>query len=143
MGKTINISPEEFAEKHARRLKAAIPDMQAGIERVAEAPTLKAASKQEKMLANVSAAVQSGKWAAGLKRVSLDDWKKAFKEKGLQRVSAGIDGARDKVISFASQLLPYQQNLKNEVDRLPDLTLEDSINRAITWIRGMSKFQRK
>ena len=143
MAKKITITPEEFAEKHARRLKAAIPDMIAGVDRVTEAPTLKAAARADKMLANVSAAVQSGKWAAGLKRVSLDDWKKQFKEKGAARVSAGIDGAKDKVTDFASQLLPFQSSLQNEVSKMPDLTLEDSITRATAWIRGMAKFTRK
>lgn len=143
MAKKIAITPEEFADKHARRLKSAVSDMIAGIDKVSEAPTLKAASKQDKMLANVSAAVQSGKWAAGLKRVSLEEWKKQFKEKGVPRVSAGIDGAHDKVVSFASQLLPYEANLQNEINRLPDLTLEDSVTRATAWIRGMSKFTRK
>jgi len=33
------VTPEEFAEKHNRRLKAALPDMEAGIRKVSEAPT--------------------------------------------------------------------------------------------------------
>jgi hypothetical protein len=138
----INITASEFAEKHARRLKAAIPDIQAGIAKVTESPTAKAAAKQEKMQARLNEAIQSGKWAAGLRRVSVEDWKKAITEKGLQRIASGIDGARPKVEAFASQLLAHEANLQNAINSMPDMTLEDSIARAQAWIRGMSKFKR-
>jgi len=29
------------------------------------------------------------------------------------------------------------------VKKMPDVSLEDNINRMTTWIRGMAKFQRK
>lgn len=143
MPKTINITPEEFADKLARRLKAAIPDIQAGIQKVTENPMQKAATKKAKMLQNVTEAVQSGKWEAGLRRVSLDEWKQKFTEKGVNRIAQGIDSSKDKVVAFATQLLEYEKTLKGQIDQMPDLTLEDSLNRMTTWMRGMSKFRRK
>jgi len=139
----INITAEEFAEKHARRLKGSIDDIRSGVSKVTESPTAKAASKQDKMLAGVQAAVSSGKWASRLRAVTLEQWKQKTLDKGLGRIASGIDGAHDKVVDFASQLLPFEANLKTTIDKLPDLTLEDSVNRATTWIRGMSKFTRK
>ena len=136
------LTPEQFQEKHSRRLKASGEDMRRGVEAVTESPTLKAVAKKEKMRANINAAIDSGKWEAGLKRVSTEDWKKAMVEKGLGRVSAGIDGAKDKVISFASELLPFQDNLKNKIKSMPDVTLEDSISRMTTFVRGMAGFKR-
>ena len=65
------LTATEFQEKHARRLKAAVEDVRRGIDRVTENPCEKAAAKQDKMLTNLTAAVSSGKWAGGLKRVSL------------------------------------------------------------------------
>ncbi len=136
------LTASEFAEKWQRRLSAAAPDIQKGINRVDVSPTEKAAAKQDKMLANITASVQSGKWAAGLRRVSISDWKRAAIEKGIPRISQGVSGAGPKVTDFASQLLPFQDSLKSQVDNMPDLTLEDSINRMSTWVRGMSKFRR-
>ncbi len=136
------LTPEEFQEKHARRLKGAITDMERGISRVTEAPTMKAAAKKEKMRANINKALDSGKWEAGLKRVSLEEWKDKTITKGLGRVAAGIDAASEKVKSFASELLPFQDRLKGEVGKMPDVSLEDNINRMTTFIRGMSKFKR-
>jgi len=137
------LTPQEFQEKHARRLKGAVEDIRAGVNRVSESPTAKAAAKQSTMLQNLTEAVNSGKWASRLKSVSTEDWKSATLDKGLNRIASGIDGAQQKVVDFASQLLPFQDTLSGQVSKMPDLTLEDSIARATAWIRGMSKFQRK
>ena len=137
------LSAEEFAEKHSRRLKGAITDMQHGVERVTASPTLAAAAKKDKMRAEINRAIDMGKWEAGLKRVSLDEWKSKMIQKGLGRVAAGIDAAQAKVTQFASELLPFQDRLRAEVAKMPDVSLEDNINRMTSFIRGMAKFQRK
>jgi len=139
----IKLTAEEFADKHARRLKGSIDDIRSGVGKVTVAPTLLAAAKQDKMLQNLTAAVQSGKWATRLKAVDLPTWQDKILNKGLGRIASGIDGAHDKVVSFATQLLPYEATLQDQVAKMPDLTLEDSVNRASSWIRGMSKFTRK
>lgn len=136
------LSASEFAEKWARRLSAASPDITKGINRVDQAPTEKAAAKKDKMLQNLTAAVQGGKWESGLRRVTLADWKKAATEKGIPRIAQGVTGATPKVTEFATQLLSFQDGLQSQVKSLPDLTLEDSINRMTTWVRGMAKFKR-
>jgi len=137
------VNANEFAEKWARRLQSATPDIERGINRVSTSPTQKAASKQDKMLANLTRAVQSGKWAAGLNKVSLTDWKAAAIQKGIPRISQGVSGAQPKVAQFATKLLAHQDSLKSEIDNMPDLTIEDSINRMVAWTRGMSKFSKE
>lgn len=136
------LSAAEFQEKHARRLKASTEDMRRGIDRVTESPTDKAASKQDKMLSNLTAAVQSGKWAAGLKRVSLEEWKTKARDVGVNRVAAGIDAAKDKVVAFAEVLLPHIDRGKAKIASMPDLTLDDNINKMTTFIRHMSELKR-
>lgn len=136
------LTPQEFAEKWARRLSAAAPDIQKGVQRVDQSPTEKAASKKDKMLANLTAAVQGGRWEAGLRRVSLNDWKSALINKGIPRITQGVTGAQSDVADFAAQLLSYQDQVKGEIERMPDLTLEDSIQRMTTWVRKMSQFKR-
>jgi len=138
----VRVSADQYAEKLARRLKASTPDIQAGIERVSVAPTKQAAAKKNKMIQNLTEAVNSGKWEAGLNRVSLEDWKAQAINKGIGRIAAGIDGSMPKVTAFAEKLIAYENSLLNSVDKMPDLTLEDSISRMTAWARGMSKFQR-
>lgn len=137
------VTPDEFVEKQARRLKGAVDDMRRGIERVSSAPTAAAAAKKDKMRTGVNAAIDSGKWERGLRRVTLDDWKSKMINKGLGRVATGIDEAAPKVRAFAADVLPYIDQLQSTVQKMPDTTLEDSINRMTTFVRGMAKFQRK
>lgn len=137
------LTPDEFTEKHSRRLKGAITDMQRGVEGVTASPTLAAAAKKDKMRAEINRSIDSGKWEAGLKRVSLQEWKDKMIQKGLGRVAAGIDAAAGKVKDFAAQLLPFQDTLAATIKKMPDVSLEDNINRMTSWIRGMAKFQRK
>lgn len=137
------LTPAEAREKHARRLKGATEDMRLGVEKVTEAPTLKAAAKKDKMKANLNKSLDNGKWERGLKRVSLEEWKRQMVDKGVGRVAAGIDGAAAKVESFYAELFPFQDALKEQIKKMPDITLEDNINRMTTQIRGMAKFVRK
>lgn len=139
----IRVTPDEFVAKHAKRTIAAIPEYKQGIDRVTEAPGVKAAAKADKMLAKLTEAVQSGKWAERVSSVSLSDWKDAAREKGSQRINAGVSGSATKVRAFASQLLPELARIKDEVDNMADLTLEDSIARMTHQIREMSKFEFK
>lgn len=136
------VTAQEYQEKHARRLKAAVPDIQRGVERVTQNPCEQAAAKKDKMLNNLTAAVNDGKWERGLKKVSLEDWKGKMIDKGVQRIAGGIDGAKDKVIEFASELLPHVDAGVAKVKGMPDLTIEDSINRSSTFIRHMANFRR-
>lgn len=137
------LTPEQFADKHNRRTKAALEDMRAGINAVSEAPTAKAAAKQEKMRQRLIEALESGKWANGLKRVSLDEWKQKMLDLGVNRVASGLDANMKKVQDFAAQLLPHIEAGQKAIEKMPDVTLDDSINRMTAFIRHMSKFQRK
>ena len=136
----VRVTPDQYQEKHARRLKAAVPDIQAGIQRVTESPTAAAAAAQAKMLERLTNSVTSGKWAGRLRAVTTEQWKNAALTKGVPRIASGIDGASDKVKAMAAKLLPFENNLLNEVQRMPDATIEDSISRATAWMRGMAKY---
>lgn len=136
------VTAEEFQEKHARRLKGASEDIRRGVEKIMVSPTALAAAKKDKMRQKVLEAVDSGKWEAGLARVSKEQWQTAMLNKGVPHISEGIDGARDKVVSFASQLLPYIDSQVSTIKKMPDTTLEDNIQRMGAFARGMSKFKR-
>jgi len=135
------LTPQQFQEKHNRRLKAAIPDITTGVNAVTASPTIAAAAKQAKMLDRLSAAVNSGKWATNLRAVTLEQWKSATVTKGIPRIAGGIDGAADKVVSFATRLLPFESTLMGTINTMPDVTLEDSIARMTAWVRGMTTFR--
>lgn len=137
------LTPKQAQEKHARRLKGAMEDMTIGVNAVTEAPGKAAAAKQAKMRANLLKSIDDGTWAQRVGAVTLAEWKEQMLTKGLPRVAAGIDGAAAKTEDFFAQLFAYQDGIKGRIDAMPDLTLEDSINRMTTWVRDMSKFSKK
>lgn len=135
------ISAQEFQQKHARNLKAAVPEIKAKILALQVNPCELAAAQKDKMLAGITEAVTSGKWGDNLKAVPLDEWKRKTGELGTARIAGGIDAAASKVTAFANQLIPYTEAVKMKCKALPGLTLEDSISRATTCIREMAKFR--
>jgi len=136
------LTPQEFQEKHARRLTASVEDIRRGIDRVTVNPCELAAQKKDKMLANLTAAVTDGRWERGLKRVSLDDWKTKTRDVGVGRIAAGIQAASAKVVAFAEELLPHIDAGQAKLKSMPDITLEDNIARMSTFVRHMASMKR-
>ena len=137
------LSPQEAREKHAARLKGATADIRRGVERVSEAPGIAAGRKVDKMRQNLIQSLDDGTWKRRVESVSLSDWQRSMTEKGIGRIAAGIDEAADKMEDFFGQLFSHQEGLQRKVAAMPDLTLEDNLNRMVTFVRGMSDFKRQ
>lgn len=136
------LTPQQVAEKWARRAAGASQDLTNGVNDVRVAPGIQAAEKQDKMIQKWLASVQSGKWAENVSAVSLADWKAAMIQKGVPRYSQGVQAAQGKFQAFMAELLPFQANLSAQIATMPDLTLEDSIARMTAQVRGMANFRR-
>lgn len=143
VAKRVRVTAEEFRAKHAANTNAASEYMVAGINRVTEAPGAKAAAAQTKMKANLVKAIDSGKWARRVKGVSLEDWKDAMINKGVGRVSEGLEGAAAKIEAFAEQLIAHENRGLEMLDGKASVTLQDSKNRMTAWFDHMVKFERK
>lgn len=138
-----HLTPEQVAEKHARRLKGAVQDIQNGVNNVSVAPGKQAAAKAQKMKTNLVAAIDSGKWANRVGAVSLEDWKSKMLNKGVNRIAQGVDDAQGKITAFYAELLPFQAGIQSKIAAMPDLTLEDNLARMTTNAREMAKFKRR
>lgn len=143
MARRVRVDPSQAAEKWGRRLSGATEDIRRGVNAVTEAPTAQAAEKAEKMRAGINAAIDSGKWQRGLRRIDLPTWQRMTLEKGLGRIAAGVSGAQPKMREFFAEVLPYISGVQSELESMPDVTLEDSISRMTHYIRRMAEFQRR
>ena len=141
MGRRMTAS--EAQVKHAKRLKASTEEIKAGVNATTEAPSGKAVAKQDKMRENLVAAIDDGTWAARLGRYTLANWKSDMINKGVGRISKGIDEAAPKTTAFFNALLPVAYGISDEVKGMPDMTLDDSVARAETAIRRMAEFKYK
>lgn len=130
----------EIADKHQENMRNASARMETGVRRVTKAPGEAAAAKADKMLANLTASVRSGKWAKNTAAVSLPEWQAAMIEKGIPRIDAGVELAKPKTAKFHDALGEHQDRLKVQIDAMPDLTIADSERRMIAHMRGMVEF---
>jgi len=137
------LTPQESREKWTRRMKGAGEDIKRGVERVREAPGMKAAAKKEKMRQGILDAIDSGKGAARVSAVSVDEWRNQMLNKGLARISAGVDGAADKQDAFYAQLFEHQDRIGQTVAKMDDLTFEARLERMTAYARGMREFRRR
>ena len=128
--------------KWGDRLKSSQNEIREGVTNTKKNPMELAAAKSDKWINRLNEAHQSGRFAARLRAVPIERWRANTIEVGIPRIAAGVDKAKGDMEKFFAQLLPYQENLKTEVDRMPDVTLEDSIARMTTFVRGMAEFSR-
>lgn len=128
---------QQVADKWARRLKAAGQDMRDGVQAVTQAPGVKAAQKAQKMLEGIQRAIQNGTWQRAVASVSLEDWKRAMIDKGVGRVSAGVDNAMPKMTVMADKLMSAIGQVQGSIANMPDNTFEDRLARMNKFITGM------
>lgn len=136
----VRVTPEEYANLWAQRLGAAVDRIRAGVERVREAPGVRAAAAADRFRARILEAIDTGRWQAEVSRVTLDQWRTAMLEKGVPRIGAGAQAARPEMQQFATALFAHIEEGQRRLQAMPRVTLEDAINRAVTWIRHMSEF---
>lgn len=138
MAKTkVTLSASQISDKWGRRMKASVTDIQNGIDAVTESPTEKAASKQDKMLNNLTQAVTSGKWGNSLRAVSLQDWKSKTKDKVATRLASGVDAGMAKRQKFDNYLVQTLNAVLPTINAMPDMTLEDSVNKVRAMMTHM------
>lgn len=136
------LTPQQVADKWVRNTSQATSYLQAGVAAVRENPAQKAVAAKVKMRQRLLDSIDNGKWEAGLNRVTLASWQKAMIEKGIPRIGQGVTSAQPKFQAFMNELLPYQDTLAQTVKAMPDLTLQDSIQRMVAWTQGMANFRR-
>lgn len=135
-------SPQEIAEKWAQRTGAAGQAYKDGISRVTENPMQKAAANQAGYLQGIQDAVSSGKWQAGLGRVSLQQWKEAAGNVGASRLSSGATAAKPKMVAFLTQFLPVLQNNVATVKGMPNTNFSERIARMVRMAELNHQFKR-
>ncbi len=136
----VRSTPEAATAKWTRNISAATQDITRGVQAVTTAPGQAAAAQSQKWLQNIQNSV--GKWKSRVAAVSLADWQQSMINIGIPRIAQGAQQKQGKVTAFMQEFLPYLQTGVATVERMPSLSLEDNIQRAVAMIRHNSKFQR-
>ena len=132
------VTSAQWLDKWGRRLNAASQDITTGVNAVQTAPGQLAAAASDRMLANLTASVQSGLWAKRVSGVSLSDWKGAMTTKGIPRIAAGVTQAQKTAANTITALLAAVDNAAAQANAIPKGGIEQSIQRASTFMRAMA-----
>lgn len=127
------------AAKWAARTQAAAQDYQAGVQNTDKDPTALAIAGGQRYIQRVTDAFNSGKWANGLRRTGKAGWQAATLAK-VGNFSTGVAAAEGKVATAFGPLLAYEAQVQGRINAMPNVTLQDRINRATEWIRQMSAY---
>jgi len=143
MSKVERMTGSDFHEKHSKNLKAAGEEIRKGVEAVTEAPGKKAAARKDVYVARMQDSKVHDRWAKNVGKVSLEDWKKDMLEKGVGRISAGLDRSAAKIADFGDKLISHIKSIKPAFDERRPVTLDEAAAKASDWIKAMGKFKYK
>jgi hypothetical protein len=137
------LNASAIADKWARNLGSAGESIKAGVQAVTQAPTEKAAMAADRYASGVARAVTDGKYQAGLRRVSLEDWKNATLRKGLNRIAAGAAESKGKMQAFLGDFLPHLEAGQRMLETMPRGDLQTNIQRAVAIMNHNANFKRR
>lgn len=133
-------SADRVAQKWAQNLTNSVQSIKDGVQSVTTSPMEAAAAQAQQYAAGVQAAINSGKWQAGLRRVSLGQWQQAVLNKGLPRIADGANQAKSKVQNVMQQLLPH---IQAGVSALPPRgSRQQNQQRMLQFSEHMAQFNR-
>jgi hypothetical protein len=122
------MTPQEHAALWAAKTAAAVDRYKQGIARVTGSPMQKAIAAQDRLLANFTESVVSGKWAAGLAKVSDQQWKTACTEKGAAAMPTAVRLAQEKVARVEAQMANIRDQIVGGLP--PRGSIEENLERA-------------
>jgi hypothetical protein len=128
------------AAKWARNMQSAGPTIQAGVMNTQKDPTALAVAQLPLAQANYTAAIQSGKTAAGLQRSGKAGWQQGMLKKGLANLANGVAQGQTKTQAALAQIIPAVQSAVASLP--PRGTLQQNLARANQFATAMSQFKR-
>jgi hypothetical protein len=139
MAGQVTISPDQLTKNWQQGMTNNVKKIQDAVGRVTENPAQKAMAAKDKWVQGVQRAANEGRFEAGLSNVTLQDWKNNTIQKIGERMQGGVTAAGPKFQKFASYLISTVNAAKSVVDAMPNMTLNDSIQRAAAFMTYMSE----
>ena len=131
------LTPADIAKKQIQNLSNATTYIESGVRSVTESPTGKAADNVQKALDGYKRAVESGKMAANLRAVSLEEWKAKTLAK-VSRVAEGAEASINVIVAFHTQRAEWQKEIDAKLAAMPTRTLAENIRRMTEQVTAMA-----
>lgn len=128
--------------KYEKNTGQAAESYKAGIDAVTESPTEKAANRKDKYVAGVQRAADSGKYEAGLRAVTTEEWKAAAKNKGAAALQNAVRNLSARAKRNMRNLFDYSQTVASQIAGMADATEADADARALKAIQLMRQYRK-
>lgn len=134
-------TPASRSEKWARRTAAAGADWAEGVKNVSDAPGAAAAAKADAWQQKLADPATKDKFRRNVAAVPLQEWKdKTAAASG--QFTAGANKAQDKMLRHQQAVESHMEAGLRQLNTMPNVTLEDKINRQAFWTRHMASYKR-
>jgi hypothetical protein len=107
-----------------------------GVQNTTKDPTALAIAQQNKLLANFTQAVTSGRFARNLARVGKQGWQSATVAKAAN-YGTGINASQAKYEAAIGPVLQQIGTLQGQIASMPRATFQDSLNRMVAFATGL------
>lgn len=134
------LDPAAAAQKWQRNYAASTESAKIGANSVTESPGAKAAANKAGWVAKMTSPTIQDKWAQNTGRVTTDQWRQGYLQKGIPRMAQGAQMGMSKQQAFNQQFYPY---LQAGVSQLPPRgDLEQNLARGNQMARYNAGFRR-
>ena len=132
-------SAASAAERWVSGLSGSTGKITEGVNAVTSSPTEAAASSLDRYLQSVTEAVQSGRMADQLRKVSLESWKQSFIQKGIPRIAGGARASQGKFENFLRGFLPFVEAAVKNLPPRGDFT--QNLNRMNLLVTELHEYK--
>lgn len=103
-------------------------------------PAQKAVAAKEKMVARFQASMNDGSYEAAMQGVTLQSWIQSATSKA-SRLAQGAQEGRPKMQAYLQAAKPIYDQNEAEIEAMPNVTEEDSVQRMIRNMQNMKKLK--
>lgn len=135
-------SPAAALAKWKARMADAGKAMADGVSAVTESPMEKAAQNVDKYASGVRDAVQNGTYVDGLRKVPLDEWKRAMTGKGVQNMQTGVRDISGRSQTAMADATAASIAAGKEVQAMPNVTEADAKARMLAMFDKMKNYRK-
>lgn len=129
-------------KKWQNNAQNSVESIKTGVNAVTTAPTQQAAASADLWQQRVSSQSAKDKFTSNLQKVSLQDWKTAMLNKGVNNYTNGVREGSQKMLKFLNDFLPVAAASADQVSTMPKGTEQASIDRFVANMRNMKAFRK-
>lgn len=136
------VTPQQAADNWVRGMQNSTERVKQGVMNVQVSPTERAVNAIPRMVEGIQRAASDGRIERGLRRVTLEDWKRATLDK-VTRIGTGASESKGKMAAFMGQLLPFVESGMSQLNsQTPRGDLGQNLARMNWWANYMANFKR-